>query len=284
MAIAKDEIIKHIDRLPGFSMTVAKVISLSNDMRASPKDLIHAISLDPVLTAEALRLINSAYFGMKQQVASLNRAVVLLGVNTIKNVAIGSAVIGAIKMRNNFRFFTSDQFWEHSLGVAVGAKILAVRLGVPIQERDEYFIAGLLHDIGKVILVQHLPDEFARITDPAYQPGQPKSALEKNSLGVTHAELGALIGKKWELPPLLLDAVENHHNPKFGGKNNGLKAAVHLSDWHCNRTEVGIKGRAGMEMLSPEVWDILKMSENDAGDVFKDLGKMVEEAKVFLKN
>ncbi len=280
----KEDIIKHIDRLPGFSMTVSKVISLSNDLRASPKDLIHAISLDPVLTAEALRLINSAYFGMKQQVSSLNRAVVLLGVNTIKNVAIGSAVIGAIKMRNNFNYFTSDQFWEHSLGVATGSKILAARLGVPPQDRDEYFIAGLLHDIGKVILVQHLPDEFARLTNPAYRPGEFKSVVEKEALGVNHAELGMLIAKKWELPPLLLETINEHHAPRFGSDSDRLKAAVHLSDWYCNQNEIGIKNRHGMEMLSPEVWDILAVPERNAGDVFVNLGKMVEDAKVFLKN
>lgn len=281
--MVKEEITKHIDRLPGFSMTVAKVMHLSNDMRASPKDLIHAISLDPVLTAEVLRLINSAYFGMKQAVVSLNRAVILLGVNTIKNVAIGSAVIGAMKMRN-FKYFSSDEFWEHSLGVATGSKILAGRLGVPAQERDEYFIAGLLHDIGKVIFVQHLAEEFARLSDPQYQPGVPKSELEEKFMGMSHAELGMLIAKKWELPPLLLDTIHEHHKPKFGGENDMVKAAVHLSDWYCNQNEIGIKRRAGMEMLSPGVWDILKVSENGLGDVFKDLGKMIEDAKVFLKN
>ncbi|MBI5638345.1 MAG: HDOD domain-containing protein [Nitrospinae bacterium] len=282
--MVKEEITKHIDRLPGFSMTVAKVMHLSNDLRASPKDLIHAISLDPVLTAEVLRLINSAYFGMKQEVVSLNRAVILLGVNTIKNVALGSAVIGSMKMRNNFRFFTSDQFWEHSLGVAVGSKTVAARLGVPAQERDEYFIAGLLHDIGKVIFVQHLPDEYARLSDPAYRPGVAKSEVEEKFMGVSHTELGMLIAKKWELPEQLRETIAEHHSPKFGRPNDQVKAAVHLTDWYCNRAEIGIKGRAGMEMLSPEVWDILKISENGVDDVFKDLGKSVEDAKVFLKN
>ncbi len=281
--MVKDEVTKHIDRLPGFSMTVTKVMHLSNDMRASPKDLIHAISLDPVLTAEVLRLINSAYFGMKQAVVSLNRAVILLGVNTIKNVALGSAVIGAMKMRN-FKYFSSDEFWEHSLGVATGSKILAARLGVPAQERDEYFIAGLLHDIGKVVLVQHYADEFANLSDPAYQPGVPKSAVEEKFIGISHAELGMLIAKKWELPPLLLGTIQEHHKPKFGGENDQVKAAVHLANWYCNQHGIGIKGRGGMEMLSPEVWDILKTSESGVGDVFKDLGKMVEDAKVFLKN
>lgn len=264
-------------------MTVAKVMHLSNDMRASPKDLIHAISLDPVLTAEVLRLINSAYFGMKQTVVSLNRAVILLGVNTIKNVAIGSAVIGAMKMRN-FKYFTSDEFWEHSLGVATGSKILAARLGVPAQDRDEYFIAGLLHDIGKVIFVQHAAEEFARLSDPGHRPGVAKSKVEEEIMGVSHAELGMLIAKKWELPPQLLDTIHGHHAPSFGGANDQVKAAVHLADWYCNRVEIGIKRRGEMEMLSPEVWDILKIPEDGAGDVFKDLGKMVEDAKVFLKN
>jgi putative nucleotidyltransferase with HDIG domain len=284
-SVSKDEIIKNIDKLPSFSMTVAKIMQLSNDPKSSPKDIILAISLDPVMTARILGLINSAYFGMREKVLSLNRAVIMLGLNTIKNVAIGSAVISSIKMRNNFKWFTGDQFWEHSLGVAVGAKLLAGRMGVPNQDRDEYFIGGLLHDIGKVVFVQYMADDYTNILDPNYKPGETRLQVEGVEFGIHHAELGGLIAKKWELPPQMVETIREHHVPVFSGNAvDKVKAAVHLADFYCNQREIGIKKRMGMEKSNAQVWQYIGMDEKEVDSVFSDLENKVEEAKVFLKN
>ncbi len=284
-SLSREQIIAHIDKLPSFSMTVAKIMKLSNDPKSSPKDIILAISLDPSMTAGVLGLINSAYFGMREKVVSLNRAVIMLGMNTIKNVAIGSAVVSSIKMRNNFKWFTGDQFWEHSLAVAVGAKMLAGKMGVSSQDRDEYFVAGLLHDIGKVVFVQYMADDYAEVTAPDYKSGVVKSQVEGVEFGINHAELGGLIATKWELPPQLIESIRDHHNPVFTGTPvDKVKAAVHLADFYCNQREIGIKKRVGMELGSVEAWDQIGLKEKEGGDVFSDLENKVEEAKVFLKN
>lgn len=283
--MVRDDIVKHIDKLPGFSVTVTKVISLSNNLKSSPKDLIHAISLDPSLTAKVLSLINSAYFGMREPVLSLNRAVILLGINTIKNAALGSAVLTTLKIRNDFKWFTAEEFWEHSLGVAVGAKILAQHIGISMQERDEYFIAGLLHDMGKVIFVQHAVDDYSRIADPSYRPELTKTEVETKMFGISHPELGELIAKKWELPPQLAQTIGQHHSPLFTGEETDkVKAAVQVADYWCNFKEIGTAGKVALDSLSPEVWAKLNVKSDQLETVFVGLEKMVGDAKVFLKN
>ncbi|GMT42348.1 MAG: histidine kinase [bacterium] len=281
--ISKENIVKMIDGLPAFSATVAKVIKLSSDPKAAPKDIIHAISIDPVLTAKVLRLINSAYFGVPFKVVSLNRAVVMLGLNTIKNVAIGSSVLTKVKMSRNFKWFTNDEFWEHSLGCGVGARILAAHIGVPAQNREEYFIAGLLHDIGKVVLIQNLPEEFSRLADPGYSPEDARTSLETKEFGINHAELGSLMAQKWKLPGLLAEAIVQHHAPVFEDNElDMIKAAVHLSDIACNNMGVGIKKYVDMDIIKEEIWKKLSVDPDKLENIFDSLNEKVAEAKVFL--
>ncbi len=284
MSIERADVVSQIDKLPAFNATVAKVIQLSNDPKSQPKDLVHAISIDPILTAEILKLINSAYFGVATQVVSLQRAVVMLGLNTVKNLALSSSLISNIKMRNNFQWFTSDEFWEHSLGTAVGAKLVAASRSVPIAEREEYFIAGLLHDMGKIVFVQYHHEEYARIMDPDFRPGERKSNLEVESFGVNHAELGGLMTESWKLPQSLCDSIKEHHRPSFNGDSSDIvKAAVSLSDFVCNKRQLGIKSYVGMEEPDPMVWEVLSLDEGDVDGLFANLDKEVEKAKVFLR-
>ena len=142
----KEDLLKMLDKIPQFSVSVSKVITLSGDPNAPPKEIIHAISLDPELTARVLKLINSSYFGVTSKIVSLQRAVVMLGMNTIKNVAISTSVLSKIKLRGNFKWYSNSEFWEHCLACAVASKMIAAKIGVSVQQREEFFIAGLLHD------------------------------------------------------------------------------------------------------------------------------------------
>jgi putative nucleotidyltransferase with HDIG domain len=282
--ILKKDVIKHIDSIPAFNATLAKVIQLSRDPDSQTKDLIKTISIDPNLTAEILKLINSAYFGLTGKVFSLNRAVVMLGMNTVKNVAISSSLITTLKMRDDFMWFTSDEFWEHSLGCAVGAKIIAEHLNIRVQEREEFFIAGLLHDIGKLVLVQHFPDEYSRLIDPDNSGGKTRSELEMGEFGLSHAELGSIMIKNWKLPETLSDTIGCHHKLSLSGDGyDRIKVAVHVADYECNKREIGIKNNGVQEKLDPEAYGKIGLDEGEVNKLFEDLEKQIENAKVFLK-
>ncbi|MEE8484626.1 MAG: HDOD domain-containing protein [Nitrospinota bacterium] len=283
--IDKEVVLGYVDRLPAFNATITKILRLSNDPKSSPRDIMQAISVDPTLTAKILKMINSAYFGVPSKVVSLNRAVVMLGLNTIKNIAIGSGVTTQIHISSKFKWFTGDEFWEHCLGCAVGSKMIAEKIHVPVQEREEYFIAGLLHDIGKVIFVQYLSDDFSRILDPSYHPEEDKTIIEARELGIDHAELGNVIAMKWKLPTILSETISQHHNPVFeGGGMDKIKAAVYISNISCNILEIGIKksvtfGTGSIE----EAHGILSLTQEELDKLFEELPQKVEDAKVFLK-
>ncbi|HPA73891.1 MAG TPA: HDOD domain-containing protein, partial [Spirochaetota bacterium] len=146
-----DKVKESIDRMPSLSPVIHKINEVANNVRSSAQDLTDVIQFDPVLTAKVIRMVNSAYFGLPQEVKSLKQAVVMLGINTIKNVAISSAFLGKAYLKGS-TVLDGEEFWRHSLGVAVAAKMIAKRLGVEEKFIEEYFIAGLIHDIGKILI------------------------------------------------------------------------------------------------------------------------------------
>jgi HD-like signal output (HDOD) protein len=206
----------YISRMPSLSTTVVKVLDTCNDPKASANDLQRVISLDPVLTARVLKLINSAYYSLGKPVASLSRAIIMLGVNTVKNLALSSAIFDNLNSRNPGLSFSADEFWGHSLSVGVVAKLLANFTGVPATGHEEYFVAGILHDIGKLPLHRKFPDNYHRICASANAGREALYRNEVKFLGIDHCAVGNIIGNKWHLGSTLLESLSYHHNPEEG--------------------------------------------------------------------
>jgi HD-like signal output (HDOD) protein len=164
------QINKYILRMPSLSTTVGKVLEICNNPSTSPNDLNRVISLDPVLTGQVLRLINSAYYSLPNRITSLTRAIIMLGINTVKNLVLGTSIVGSVGGRESFKTLSMDHFWEHSLAVGVTAKTLAARKGIPITEREEFFVAGLLHDLGKIPLSVEFSFSIASIASSTSFP------------------------------------------------------------------------------------------------------------------
>jgi putative nucleotidyltransferase with HDIG domain len=286
ITIEKNKIIEYIGKLPGFSSTMTKIIDLANDPTSQPKDLVQAISLDPILTAKILKLINSAYFGMSSEVVSVNRAVILLGLNTIKNLALSSAIASALRIQNRHAPFTNEQFWEHNLACGVGSKLLAQKMGINKMNWEEYFICGLLHDIGKIIFVELFPEEYRDFLDELKEKDRPDILEEEEkTFGTTHPEIGVIIAEKWKLPQLLVEAIREHHNPNLNDPQNlSHRVAVYLANNYCNRDEIGIKLGSYAPEINPLVWDHFPLKPEEVKNTMGELPTHVEQAKVFLQN
>lgn len=140
-----------IEKMPTLSPLTHKIVQVANDRMSSAQDLTDVIQLDPVLTAKVIKMVNSAYFGLPQKVKSLKQTIVMLGINTVKNVALSSSFASNVRIKEKTKLSAND-FWQHSLGVAVASKMIAKELGVDPKFLEEYFIAGLIHDIGKVLI------------------------------------------------------------------------------------------------------------------------------------
>lgn len=277
-----------IDRMPSLSTTVTKVLEICNQPDTSPNDLNRVIYLDPVLTGQVLRLINSAYYSLPNQIGSLTRAIIMLGINTVKNLALSTAVLGSLGRTDSFHALDMDQFWTHSLGVGVTAKSLAARRGIVRQQREEFFVAGLLHDLGKIPLNACFPEEYGRILELAAARKVPLDRVEAAVLGLDHCQVGRMIGEKWQLNSGLVELLAGHHRAAEGGASSGEEGAaltglVSLADAYVNLLGLGSAGnlypdREALKILARE-WGVGRQALTELNS---EVRQEIEKAKIFL--
>jgi putative nucleotidyltransferase with HDIG domain len=271
--------------MSGLSTTAMKVLRTCNEPNTCANDLNRVISLDPVLTGRVLQLVNSAYYALPCKVNSLTRAIILLGINTVKNVVLSFAVFETFSKRDSFRVFSADDFWAHSLSTAAAAKILAVGQGVPLSEREDFFVAGLMHDIGKIPLNHLFPEAYREAAQLARDSGQGMRSAEEALIGVDHSRVGLMIARKWQLSDALTDALGRHH-AVGGAESNGLHLAnaVALADALAHDMGATIPGGLSLdEQGQGELNARWRLMPDALADLTAAVADEVEKAKVFLE-
>lgn len=231
--------IMEIQELPTLPLIVTKIIQTTNDPRSSASDLNQLITNDQAIAAKVLKLANSAFYGLPGKVTSLGRAVTLLGFNTVRSLALSVSVIEAFGGAGRNGAFDRHKFWEHSLAVAACAKILATRCN--FENKDEAHMAGLFHDIGKIILDQYFFEYFASAQQLARETPMPTTEAETAIMGVTHAEVGAMIAERWQFPPHLVEVIRHHHAPVPPAENPTLELVI-VSNVLCQEWQFGDSG------------------------------------------
>ena len=272
-----------IRRMPGLSTTAVKVLRICNEPNTCANDLNRVISIDPVLTGRVLQLVNSAFYALPGKVNSLTRAIILLGLNTVKNLVLSFAVVESLR-RDSFQAISARDFWTHSLSTAVAARLLAANRGLPLAEREECFVGGLMHDIGKVPLNRLFPEDYLKAAASARESGQGIQAGELALIGAEHCSVGALIAERWQLSGALVAAMGRHHDTAACTESpDSLAAVVRLADGLAHACGAGTPG-AG------------RMGEGDRSRLSEGLGfapmqlealkatvlEEVEKARVFL--
>ena len=271
-----------IEKMPSLPTTVTKVIELANDLNSSPRDLLKVIQLDPVLTAKVLKLINSAFFGMPNKV-SLKQAVVMLGINTIKNLALSTAIIGQMgKSKIMVKRFDQHRFWEHSLCTGIAAKKICRKIESDPRLRDEYFVAGLVHDIGKVVMALALPQWFTTIIEHAHANQLSSVRAETDKMGIDHAEVGSMLARKWSLSENLVDSTRFHHLPEEN--HHKLVWVVHLANCFVEKMGYKISDDFVDSWLHEKTYEIIGLSEQEIESLLQDLPEEVGKATIFLKS
>jgi HD-like signal output (HDOD) protein/signal transduction histidine kinase len=197
--------------LPTLPHILLKLIEACNDPNTTLKDLAGIISMDPSISEKLLRLINSAKYGLKSHVSSIDQALLLLGIVSVKNVAISASIYRVFNKTQGSGAFNLKLFWWHSLSCAAAARRLANKLQYPSP--DEAFLSGLLHDIGKMLLWSNFRKEYAKILETAAHNRDKLLAAEKE-FGVTHSELGGWLIDQWNIRSFLPDAIRFHHEPE----------------------------------------------------------------------
>lgn len=207
--ISIDKIVATIGDLPAIPDVVAQVIELTDDPNIAVSEVSTLIERDPALTAKLLKVSNSSYYGMRQVVGTLKLALVILGVREVRNIVLGIAVIETLQHPSTERLLVREGLWDHCTRVASLAKRLGVHMELSLQGED--FIAGLLHDIGKLILWKELRDDYVAVYERAKKENKPLHELEYEQFGFDHADAAAAISEIWGLPDSLTNALACHH-------------------------------------------------------------------------
>ncbi|MDR3174907.1 MAG: HDOD domain-containing protein [Treponema sp.] len=274
--------------MPSLPTSVNKVLEVCNNPQASPWDLNYIISLDPVLTGRVLKLINSAYYSLSQQVTTLVRAIIMLGLNTVKNLTLSTAVLASIRKKGSTGGLDMEAFWRHSLGVGVMSKLLAKTRGVDTKRLEEYFTAGLLHDIGKIPLSTVIAESYTTMVQAAKKKGLPLYKAEDQFLGITHCACGEQIVSEWKLQGAIGDVITNHHScAQYSGPHQDLLYNVALANYSVQyysiqQWNMGFAGDSHPE-LEPDTWDILKVKPGITQNLMNMVAEEIEKAQIFLK-
>jgi HD-like signal output (HDOD) protein len=278
------ELDEYIKKMPSLPTTVTKVLEVCNNPQASPADLNHVISLDPVLVGRVLKLINSAYYGLGQPVTNLVRAIIMLGINTVKNLALSTAVMGSLASKKVLQGLDMDGFWRHSLCVGVSAKILARKRGADTKFLEEYFTAGLLHDIGKIPLNAILSREYMLTVSSADRERISLYRSEENNLGMNHCASGDAIVRAWKLGGPVGDAIVHHHNYlEYSGESMDILYSVAASNWFASAMGIGFSGDRYPEKIDSSVWTALNVGREIFDEMEPVVTGEIEKAKIFLK-
>lgn len=276
------EILDRIEELPTLPQVVTKIMQLVENPRTSAMEITKVISLDPALTVKILKLVNSAYYGFPKKIRTITHAIMILGFEDVKNIALSVSVFDIFKNPpENNPEFNRTAFWQHSIAVGVCAKLLARR--VRFKNPEEAFIAGLLHDIGKIVLDQFFHDHFAKVINSVETDNILFVNAERRFAEMDHAEIGKELGNRWQLPIPVLECIGYHHEPAGRGRHNLLVSLVHAADVFVRIQKIGSGWDRQIPQLRKEAWAQLNIPPDKLAQVYVELHEEVEKAGEFLK-
>lgn len=274
-----EKIMAKVDAFPSIPGSTAKLLKILEDPETPIQSIEDVLRLDPGMTANVLRMVNSAYFGLPTQVGSVKRAIMLLGMKKIKQLVMASCVGKVMEGSIPGYDLPAGELWRHSIAVSVAAEGLGRELTAGGAE--DIFTAALLHDVGKLILGQFVQEDLTAIQEAAGSEVSFEVA-EKEVLGIDHAEIGARILAHWSLPDDLVHAVRWHHDPEGSEAANRTTDIVHVANVVCLMMGIGV-GREGLQYEpSPVVTQRLRIKPHHIERVASQTLQWIEElADVF---
>jgi putative nucleotidyltransferase with HDIG domain len=257
--------------LPTMPHVASLVMEKLSDSNATPKDLHKIISQDQALAARVLKIANSPFYGCARTVTNLTDALVVMGYDSIRSLVVASAMHGFFK-----KFGLAEKLlWEHSIGCGAVAKQVAKR--VKYSKIEEAFLAGLLHDIGKVVLNLKMPDEMLGIVQNVYNdPSQSFLEMEEYTFGFNHAEVGMLMARKWNFTDTIEEAIGYHHNPDGASIMPVLSFIISLSNSICHKLEIGPTRNSDLNLSELRSAKVLRFTSDGLNDLLGDVSETLK--------
>jgi HD-like signal output (HDOD) protein len=275
--------IRSISSIPTIPTVLEKITMLLQNPQTSADEIGKAIITDQSLSSKVLKLVNSAFYGFPGKINTITHAVVILGFSTIKNIVLTASIFDVFRQKDEQQLggFDMEKFWLHSIACGAAAQSIAKFIGS--SEREECFIAGLIHDVGKIILCQYLNEEFLVIVRETGLKNQLYIESEQQLYGVTHQEIGGILCDSWKLPENLQNAVKFHHMPAKNHAHFLTTAIVHCADVIVRAMDLGNGGDNKLPRILPAVWQDLGLESIAMPSLLESVYDEVEKTKIFMQ-
>lgn len=256
MLITAEQMVGAIEDLPTIPAVALQVIQLLDNPNVQIEEIADLMLTDQVMTARIIKLVNSPVFRPSQEITSLKRALIYLGLRHIREVALTTSFISAFE--DSSGAFDVSLFWEHSFGVGMLSKIIAEKIGY--ADTDKAYISGIIHDIGEVFLSHYQREKFQEVLDLIQGKPIKLYDAEAQILGTTHCEIGLCIAKAWSFPASYCEVIACHHTPNLAKEDRALCAIVNLADLFCSVRDLNYGGRewVSFSLQEEEAWQLLK--------------------------
>jgi putative nucleotidyltransferase with HDIG domain len=265
--------IERIDTLPTIPSVLKKLLTVIENPKISLTEVGNFIQSDPVLTSRVLKMVNSPIYGFPGRISAVPQALILLGLNVVRGLLLGVSVFEVMQK-------SMVGLWEHSLGCAITARIIAKKKNIP--EPEEISVAGLLHDIGKVVMILRYKEEYDEVVREAEAKDMLIIDAEKVIFEISHADSGSWIAQKWNFPHSLVEIIEYHHKPNLSKSLPVQSAIVHLADLLTRAVGFGFSGDHHVPAVNPAAWELLNLSDADLREILDEMDEALSEAETFL--
>ncbi|HRX86876.1 MAG TPA: HDOD domain-containing protein [Phycisphaerae bacterium] len=259
-----------------------KIIEVVEDPKGTARDLHEVIKKDPALSAKVLKVVNSAFYGLPGQVASVDRAIVLLGLSAVKNIAIAASISRLFNSAHKSDLFDARELWRHSVAVGVAAKKISQAAG-DLAGHEEMFLAGLIHDLGLLIERQAFPDKLNEVVRAKLDTQENFLEIEQRIIGATHQDFGDALTTRWKFPRHLRAAVGFHHNPDdLAAELKRIGMIVHCADVLCCQEGHGFSLTADDAEFTEELLNGVGITVEKLVEVRDNMLPELEEASAML--
>ncbi|HAR62425.1 MAG TPA: hydrolase [Candidatus Margulisbacteria bacterium] len=268
-------ILNKIRDLPPLPESTHKILQIAGNNASSAKDLAKVLEKDLSLTTKVLKLVNSSFYGFSREISTISQAVVYLGFNTIKSLVLTASSYDTLNKDVVSYELEKGMLWKHSIACASCSRLIAKE--IKYSDPEEAYIAGLIHDIGKLMIDQYANNLFKLILEKVTTDAISFDKAEKEVLGFDHPEIGSKIAQKWNFPLSLVESISYHHQPENATNHKELTYIVHLANTITAMAGIGIGNDSLQYNFQPNTLDILQLKEENVQNYIIQLSEIINK-------
>ena len=274
-----EKLLAKIDEVSTLPQVLKKILDVTADENAGASDLQDILKADPAITSKLLKVANSAYYGLQQNVVNIKNAIIFLGFKTVKNLAVAASVCDMFKSQDTVGGYSREDLWKHSVVVAICAKTIAQRAG--LKSGEDVFTAGIMHDIGIIMEDQYLHDRFLTLLERTDLNEVGFTKAEMEAFGFDHALFGESITIQWKIPSEITKLIAFHHKPRQAPEDYQQSATIiYLADVLCNAKKIGFVPNQKVDKNELNIaLESLNFKKEDVSLILAELPAEIDKAR-----